>query len=199
MSESEEVKKMLEAKKAIDLQERLTEGLTQTKDGQHLFTSPDRDKEGRGRVSIIPRTVSAQINFSNILEDLIKNIDFVGNYSYEAMSRGVLLLLQHIPEEDQDDQFREDVEKAKYIEKMATGRYGGFGGGTYEIMEEYETYDFLAIYRAIFNLLRRRGTYTLPRLWDERRVGVLFTRRGENAPVEHANANTEDKIVESEK
>ena len=182
MSE-EEIKRVLERKRDMDLEERVALGLSTTKDGQRIFASKSDDKGSR-RVTTIPRTVADKINFSNILESLIKNIDFVSNYSYEAMARGVLVLLNHIPEQDMDDQFREDVTNATIKIRVPTGRYGGFGGGTYEIMEEYEEYDFLKIYRAIFNLLRRRGTYTLPRLWDERRVGVLWKREGKNKPVE---------------
>ena len=177
-----EIKRLLEKKKDMDLRRRMDEGLTTTRDGQRIFTS-EPDEKGDRRVATLPRTVADKINFSNILEDMIKNIDFVANYSYEAMSRGVLVLLQHIPEEDMDEQFREDVANATIIIKIPTGRYGGFGGQTYEIMDEVEEYDFLKIYRAIFDLLRRRGTYTLPRLWDERRVGVLWSREGKNKPV----------------
>lgn len=178
----EEVRKALEKKRDMDLAERVAVGETRTKSGEHIFTS-EPDKKGGIRATTIPRTVADKINFSNILEDLIKNIDFVSNYSYEAMSRGVLVLLNHIPEKDMDPDFREDVANATIKVKVPTGRYGGFGGGTYEIMEEHEEYDFLKIYRAIFDLLRRRGTYTLPRLWDERRVGVLWKREGQNKPV----------------
>ena len=192
----EEIKETLEKNRDREIQERLIAGLSETKDGSHIFARDSQGKDifDKKLTAIIPRTVSAQINFSNILEDMIKNIDFVSNYSYDAMCRGVLVLLNHIPDDDADDQFREEVENSKYIEKIPSGRYGGFGGNTYEIMEEHETYDFLGIYRAIFNLLRRRGTYTTPRLWNERKVGVMFTRKGENAPVEHE----EDKIVGSE-
>lgn len=191
MSKDEEVRKLLEAKQQRDLMERIAKGEMRTKDGSHIFVSPSDDKGSR-KIATLPRQVAEKINFNTVLERLILNIDFVANYSYDAMARGVLVLLQHIPEKDQDEKFKEDIEEAKILVKVPTGQYAGFGGSTYEVMETHVEYDYLKVYRAIIDLLRRRGMYTLPRLWDEQRVGVLWTRQGKRPP-------DKDRKIKSEK
>jgi len=52
-------------------------------------------------------------------------------------------------------------------------------------MDEAVEYDHLKILRAIVGLLRRRGLYTLPRLWEEHVSEVFWKRSGKNKPVEH--------------
>ena len=168
-----------ERRKQEDTAERIEKGIMETKEGEHLTRSPDKSA-----YMIIPRTVDASLNWTHLLERAFENMSFVAQYSYDAFARMVIVILQHIPEEDMDDKFKEEIEKATFKVKIPTGRYGGFGGGTYEIMDIATEYDHLKILRAMVSLLRRRGLYTLPRLWDEHVSEVFWKREGKNKPVE---------------
>jgi len=46
----EEIRRKLEQKRNIDLQQRIVEELARTKDGQHIFVSPMK-----GKAAIIPK------------------------------------------------------------------------------------------------------------------------------------------------
>jgi len=180
MSENKELRRLAEEeRKKRDAEERIEKGIMQTREGEHLTWAPDKK-----RYAFIPRVVDARLNWSHLLERAFENASFVAQYSYDAFARMTIIILQHIPPEDMDDKFKGEVEEATFKVKVPTGRYGGFGGGTYEIMEEATDYDVLKIFRAIVGLLRRRGLYTLPRLWDEHVSEVYWKREGENPPVE---------------
>lgn len=118
-----------------------------------------------------------------MIQKQIDNCEFVAQFDYEGFARSVIVLLNMIPEEDQDEMFIEEIGNATFKVLVPTGRYGGHGGMTYEIMEDTIEYDHLRIFRACINLLRRRGLYTLPKLWDETQVEVFWKREGENREV----------------
>ena len=180
--ENRELKKLAEKERRLqDIEGRIQKGIVQSKEGEHLTWSPDKEQ-----FLIIPRTVDASLNWSHLLERAFENMSFVAQYSYDAFARMVIVILQHIPEEDMDEKFEGEVEKATFKVKIPTGRYGGFGGQTYEIMDEAVEYDHLKILRAMVSLLRRRGLYTLPRLWEEHVAEVFWKRSGKNAPVERS-------------
>ena len=172
MSE-EKLRKLAEQRRKIETEERILKGKMQTKEGSRIYASPDKKQYG-----IIPRTVNASLNWTHLLERAFENASFVAQYSYDAFARMVIVILQHIPEEDADDKFNEEVAKATFKVKVPTGRYGGFGGQTYEIMEEAIEYNHLKIFRAIVGLLRRRGLYSIPRLWDEKVSEVFWSKEG---------------------
>jgi len=177
MSEDRKLRKLAEERRReAELQEAMASG--QTRDGKRVYPSPDRK-----RVGIIPRTISEKLNYTLLLQKQIDNCEFVAQYSYCAFARSVIVLLNMIPEEDTDDLFKEEVQNATFKVRIPTGRYGGFGGQTYEITEEVTEYDHLKIFRAVINLLRRRGLYETPKLWDEKNVEVYWTRSGENKDV----------------
>jgi len=191
-SEDKELRKLAEEqRKQQELEERLRKGILETREGHRIFPSPDRSRFG-----VVPRTVNAQLNWEHLLERAFENASFVAQYSYDAFCRMVIVLLQHIPEEDQDEQFKEEIEKATIITKYPTGRYGGFGGNTYEIMETVKEYDYLRIFRAIVNLLRRRGVIVTPRIWEENLTEVFWKREGKNKPMERIRR---DEIIEDAK
>ena len=193
--EDKELRKLAEArKKQEDIEERIKKGIMETKEGEHLTWAPDKK-----RYAMIPRTVDARLDWSHLLQRAFENASFVAQYSYDAFARMTIIILQHIPPEDMDDKFKEEVEEATIKVKIPTGRYGGFGGQTYEIMDEATDYDVLKIFRAIVGLLRRRGLYTLPRLWDEHVSEVYWKREGENAPVERKDENFEKGKVKKKK
>lgn len=180
MSEDKDLKRLAEERrKAQEISDRLQQGYTQTRDGKRIYPSPDGKK-----ATVVGRTVNAQLRWEHLLERAFENASFVGQYSYDAFARMTIILLQHIPEEDQDDQFKEEINKATILTKYPTGRYGGFGGQTYEIMETVKEYDHLSIFRAVVNLMRRRGTIVTPRLWEENLTEVFWAREGSNRPVE---------------
>lgn len=164
MSEDKKLRKLAEERKRQqDAQARLMKGVLQTKDGQRIYSNQDKTK-----YAVMPRSVDAQLNWVSLLEGAFANAYFVAQYSFEAFERMVTIILNMIPEEDTDEQFREEIAKATVITRIPTGRYGGFGGSTYEIVETVKEYDPLAIHRAIVNLLRRRGMTVTPRLWKRR-------------------------------
>ena len=188
MSEDRRLRGFAEQRKRqSELEATIASGATQTKDGQRIYKSPDGKRAG-----LVPRTISEKLNYTYLLQKQIDNCEFVGMYSYEAFSRSVIILLQMIPEEDQDERFREQVEKATYKVRIPTGRYGGFGGQVYEIHQEATEFDHLKIFRAIIDLLRRRGLYETPKLWDENQTEIFWTRSGENPPVKKSNESTEE-------
>ena len=173
-----------------ELQEAIERGDTQTRDGKRIYTSEDKKRAG-----IIPRTISEKLNYTLLLQKQIDNCEFVGMYSYEAFSRSVIILLQMVPSEDQDQIFREQVEKATFKVRVPTGRYGGFGGQVYEITEEATEHNHLKIFRAIIDLFRRRGLYTTPKLWDESLSEIFWKREGENPPVVKGAKKKIDKLM----
>lgn len=63
-------------------------------------------------------------------------------------------------------------------------------------METVKEYDHLRIFRAIVNLMRRRGTIVTPRLWEENLTEVFWKREGKNKPVERIK---QDEIMEDVK
>jgi len=184
-------------KRQQELQDVIASGASETKRGSRIYRSPDGKKAG-----IVPRTISEKLNYTQLLQKQIDNCEFVGMYSYEAFARSVIILLQMVLEEDQDQLFCEQVEKATYKVRVPTGKYGGFGGQTYEICEEAIEYDHLKIFRAVIDLLRRRGLYETPKLWDENQTEVFWKREGENPPVqrndeviEDANKPSEEEVI----
>lgn len=170
----EEIRKRAEARRKHEIEARMLAGVLETKDGKRIYPSPDKKQYG-----IIPRTISEKLNYTLLLQKQIDNCEFVAQYSYDAFARSVIVLLNMIPEEDQDEKFEEEVANATFKVKVPTGRYGGFGGSTYEIMHEAIEYDHLKIFRACINLLRRRGLYETPKLWDETRHEVIWSEKGE--------------------
>jgi len=127
------------------------------KDGARVEYSPD----GEAGVKI-ERHLTEKMDYAHRLERQIENCQFCAMYSYEAFGRSVILLLNMIPEKDQDEQFKEELEQSTVKEKIPTGRYKGFGGMTREVIEERKDYDYFSLFRAIVNLLRRRGM-----MWGE--------------------------------
>jgi hypothetical protein len=188
MSEDPRLRRLADQRKRDqELESAIASGATQTRDGKRIYRSPDGKRAG-----LVPRTISEKLNYTLLLQKQIDNCEFVGMYSYEAFSRSVIILLQMIPEEDQDELFKEQVKKATYRVRVPTGKYGGFGGQTYEIHEEATEYDHLKIFRAVIDLLRRRGLYETPKLWDENQTEVFWTRSGENPPVQRNDEVIED-------
>lgn len=195
MSEEKELRKLAEERRQQqEAGERLLRGILETKDGQRIHPSPDNKK-----FAVMPRSVDAHLDWVKLLEGAFANAFFVAQYSYEAFERMTTIILNMVPEEDTDEQFREEVSKATMTTKVPTGRYGGFGGSTYEIVETLTEYNPLEILRSIVNLLRRRGLTATPRLWQERMSEFYWAREGQNAPVEHIeDAKTEDDKHEEE-
>jgi hypothetical protein len=195
VSEERNLRKLAEERRTQqEAGERLLKGILETKDGSRIHPSPDSKK-----FAVMPRSVDAHLKWVQLLEGAFANAYFVAQYSFEAFERMVTIILNMIPEEDTDETFREEVSKATIITRIPTGKYGGFGGGTYEIVETVKEYDPLAIHRAIVNLLRRRGLTITPRLWEEKPTEMYWAREGENAPVEHiVDAKTEDDKHEEE-
>lgn len=174
-------------KNAQELAAAIESGASQTRDGKRIYKSPDGKRAG-----IVPRTISEKLNYTLLLQKQIDNCNFVGMYSYEAFARSVIILLQMIPEVDQDEIFREQIQKATFKVRVPTGRYGGFGGQVYEITEEAIEYDHLKILRAIIDVIRRRGLFETPKLWDENQVEVFWKREAENPPVKRGKEVIED-------
>ena len=167
-------------KREEEMRNAINLGMTELRDGSKLYTSDDKKRAG-----IIPRTVADKLNYSLLLQKQIDNVNFVGMYSYEAFSRSVIILLQMIPEADQDEMFREDIQKATFKVRVPTGRYSGFGGSVYEVCREATEYDHLKIFRAIIDVIRRRGIISTPKLWDEQQSEIFWKREGENPEVQH--------------
>ena len=188
MSEQELKRLAEERRRAQEISQRLEQGFTQTRDGRRIYASPDRKK-----ATVVSRTVDVKLRWEHLLERAFENASFVGQYSYDAFARMTVILLQHIPEEDMDEKFTEEIDKATILTKYPTGRYGGFGGQTYEIMETVKEYDHLRIFRAIVNLMRRRGIIETPRLWDENQTEVFWKREGKNKPVERIK---QDEVIQ---
>lgn len=187
MSEDRDLKRLAEARKQQeDTQERIMDGIMETKEGDHLTWSPDKS-----RYATIPRTVDASLRWTHLLERAFENMLFVAQYSYEAFGRMIITILNMIPSNDMDDAFNEQVAGATMTVKYATGKYGGQGGSTYEIYDEVTEHDYYKLLRAMVSLLRRRGLYTTPRLWDSRVSEVFWKREGENAPVKHKEEESE--------
>jgi len=174
---SEEIKYRVDQKRINEQFAEMIQG-EQTKDGHRVFRSPDGKRSGT-----IPRTISDKLNFTYLLQKQIDNCNFVGMYSYEAFARSVIILLQMIPEEDQDETFKEKITKATFKVRIPTGRYGGGGGRVYEICQETREYDHLKIFRAIIDLLRRRGLFESPKLWSETQNEIFWSKAGEKEPV----------------
>jgi hypothetical protein len=183
---SRDLRKLAEERRHSEAQERLLKGVLETHDGQRIHPSPDGKK-----FAIMPRSVNEQLNWVNLLEGAFANAYFVAQYSFEAFERMVTIILNMIPEEDTDEQFREEIAKATIITRIPTGRYGGFGGSTYEIVETVKEFDPLAIHRAIVNLLRRRGMTVTPRLWEEKQTEFYW----EKPPLDEkiVDTKTEEK------
>ena len=176
-----------ERKREQEIRLAIESGASELRDGSKVYTSDDKKRAG-----IIPRTVADKLNYSLLLQKQIDNVNFVGMYSYEAFSRSVIILLQMIPEADQDEIFKEDIQKATFKVRIPTGRYGGFGGSVYEICQEATEFDHLKIFRAIIDVIRRRGLYETPKLWDENQTEIFWTRSGENPPVKKSNESTDE-------
>lgn len=179
MSEEKELRKLAEEeRKKRDIEERISEGVMETRDGQHLTWADDRK-----RYAIIPRTVDARLNWTHLLERAFENMEFVAQYSYDAMGRMIIMILNMIPDEDMDDKFKEEIANATMTVKVATGKYRGHGGSTREIYEEATEYDYHKLLRAMVSLLRRRGLFTTPKLWDSHISEVFWKREDEQEPV----------------
>ena len=179
MAENKELRKLAEEERnKRDIDERIQAGVMETRDGQHLTWAPDRK-----RYAIIPRTVDASLSWTHLLERAFENMLFVAQYSYDAFGRMITTILNMIPENDMDDQFKQDVSVATMTVRIATGQYRGHGGSTREIYEEATEYDYHKLLRAMVSLLRRRGLYTTPKLWDEHVTEVFWKREGQNKPV----------------
>jgi hypothetical protein len=110
-----------------------------------------------------------------LIQKQIDNCFFCGIYSYDAFARSVIIFLNAIPEIEEDEQFRDEVRKATIKVRYGTGRWRGFGGQTREIMDEYDDFDHFKIFRAIINCLRRRGLYSVPKLWNESQHELYWT------------------------
>lgn len=165
------LKEKAEERRKEEIQYSIAQGTMETKDGKRIFTSPDGKRYGT-----IQRTISEKINYSSLLQRQIDNCMFTAQYSYEAFARSVVVLLNLMPTIDIDEQFSEEVKKSTFQVKIPTGRYGGFGGSTYEIMKTKKEYNYFKILRACIDLLRRRGLYTVPKLWDESQVEMFWSR-----------------------
>ncbi len=167
---TEELKDLAHSRRQDEVQERLTKGNLETKDGSRIY--PSRDGS---RFNVLPRTVADKVNYSYLIQKAIDNCLFCIQYSYEAYARATIALLNCMPNQETDEEFKEEVKNATFKVLIPTGKYGGFGGQTYEITKEAMEYDHFAIFRACINLLRRRGLYTIPQLWNSTRNEVFFT------------------------
>ena len=176
-----------ERRREDEIRSAIESGASELRDGSKVYTNEDKKRAG-----IIPRTISEKLNYTLLLQKQIDNCNFVGMYSYEAFARSVIILLQMIPEADQDEIFKEQIQKATFKIRVPTGRYGGFGGQVYEICQEATEFDHLKIFRAIIDVIRRRGLYETPKLWDENQTEIFWTRSGENPPVKKSNESTEE-------
>lgn len=172
MAEDKELKRLAEEKrKQEELQQRIQQGITETKTGERINVSPDGSRFG-----VIGRTVNDKIEYGMLIQKQFDNCCFVGQYSYEAFSRSVIILLNMIPSQERDEQFVEEVANATFPVLIPTGRYRGFGGNIREITKEGKEYDYFKIFSAIVDLLRRRGLSEVPKLWDETRSEMVWTR-----------------------
>lgn len=179
-SEDRQLRKLAEQEREQrDILERIEKGIQETRDGARLHWAPDKQ-----RYAVIPRQVDSQLRWTHLLERGFENMLFVAQYSYDAFGRMIITLLNMIPDMDMDDKFNEEVSNATMTVKVATGKYRGYGGSIREVFEEATEYDYHKLLRAMVSLLRRRGLYATPRLWDEHVAEMFWQRQGENKPVE---------------
>jgi hypothetical protein len=82
----------------------------------------------------------------------------------------VLMLLSLIPEQDYDEQFKAELNNCTYVTERGTGRY--MQGVTHErrteITIDVTEYDYVMMFKAVINLLRRKGV-----LWREKGIEVI--------------------------
>ena len=83
----------------------------------------------------------------------------------DIIAAAMLTLLAMIPDKDQDPEFQTEKNNACYMVEKPTGRY--YNDVTHdrpcEITYEAKEYDWLQVFHAIINLLRRRGV-----LWKDK-------------------------------
>jgi hypothetical protein len=83
--------------------------------------------------------------------------------SERAFASSVITLLNLIPMKDKDEEFEKEIERARYVKRIRTGRFKGLGGAfIHEIIREEESYNYFAVLNAVLNLFRRKGL-----LWKE--------------------------------
>jgi len=143
-----------------ELKKYIDEKRTETKDGSRLLYSPSGKEVGK-----VARTLTSQLDYTRAILRQIENCQFAGLYGENAFARSIIILINMIPDDDTDDQFKEDVENAKGVKSIRTGHWKG----RKEVVKQVETFNFHALFKACINLFRRRGL-----LWGESQTEVFW-------------------------
>jgi hypothetical protein len=119
-------------------------------------------------VATIQRTITEQMNYKDCLLRQIDQTRWSLLYGEEPFARNVMMLVIMIPTQDQDEQFKEDLENAKMKMILKTDRRTYFPGKSSTVKKEAWVPDYFKIFEACINLFRRRGM-----LWSESKVEVM--------------------------
>lgn len=119
-------------------------------------------------VETIGRTINVQMDYKDCILRQIDQTRWSLFYGEEPFAKNAIMLVMMIPEQDQDDKFREDLEKSKYETLIDTGKRTYRAGGPSIIFKKSWVPDYFAIFQACINLFRRRGM-----LWSEQQVEVM--------------------------